>query len=232
MSRKVIATGADFSKWNIIYDYRALAEAIDFAMLRIGGNEGGQYEDSKFHEFYNNLHQHKVKLGAYYMLPKKINAAREAEHILKLIQGYQFEYPIALDYELQEVHDRVENTQQLVNLCDILENNKLYVSIYSNPNFFRNYMLEEKTRAWDKWVAAWSATESDDYKGGMWQYSNKITLPGVSGYVDGDRAFYDYPKLMLDNGLNGFDKELSTCCPNKNCPNRGICFNRLSEEDL
>ena len=62
-------------------------------------------------------------------------------------------------------------------------------------------------KLYDKWIAQWSKTVSVSYKYGMWQYSSQGTVNGLSGNIDLDYAYLDYPEIMKKNGLNGFEKE-------------------------
>ena len=39
---------------------------------------------------------------------------------------------------------------------------------------------------------------------GIWQYSSKGRVPGISGNVDLDIAYKDYPAIIKGAHLNGF----------------------------
>ena len=38
----------------------------------------------------------------------------------------------------------------------------------------------------------------------MWQHTSKGSVPGISGNVDLDVAYYDFPDVIRKKGLNGF----------------------------
>ena len=42
---------------------------------------------------------------------------------------------------------------------------------------------------------------------GLWQYTSDGAVDGISGRVDLDYAYKNYPNIMRVNGLNGFKKE-------------------------
>lgn len=44
----------------------------------------------------------------------------------------------------------------------------------------------------------------------MWQYSSEGNVNGISGNVDMDECYVDYPKLIKAEGLNGLKKSTST----------------------
>ena len=96
----------------------------------------------------------------------------------------------------------------MIAFCDTLEKAGYYVGIYSSASFFATYMHESKLERFDKWIAQWS--KSCTYKGdyGMWQFggeTNLIRKNIVADVVcDQDYAYYDYPSIMKEKGLNGF----------------------------
>lgn len=44
----------------------------------------------------------------------------------------------------------------------------------------------------------------------MWQYSASGSVPGISGAVDLDYAYQDYPSIIKNAGLNGWKKNPAT----------------------
>ena len=40
----------------------------------------------------------------------------------------------------------------------------------------------------------------------MWQYSETGSVPGISGYVDLDYCYFDYPNIIKSLGMNGYSK--------------------------
>ena len=54
--------------------------------------------------------------------------------------------------------------------------------------------------------------QQTDYAGsyGLWQYSWTGCIPGISGDVDLDYAYKDYPTMIQNAGLNGFTKTTQT----------------------
>ena len=66
----------------------------------------------------------------------------------------------------------------------------------------QNYKFHKKTAVWkydlsrlngiDIWLAEYSDTPSYFYDYGMWQYSSKGSVPGLSGNVDMNICFTDF----------------------------------------
>ena len=66
------------------------------------------------------------------------------------------------------------------------------------------------------WVAN-VGVQKPSYSGayGMWQYSWKGRIAGISGDVDLDYAYADYPAMIKAKGLNGFGKPPENVEPEK-----------------
>ena len=44
----------------------------------------------------------------------------------------------------------------------------------------------------------------------MWQYTSRGSVSGIRGNVDLNYAYVDFPKIIIENGLNGFPKTKPT----------------------
>ena len=72
---------------------------------------------------------------------------------------------------------------------------------YTNRNFLDTYL----GTALPKRYAYWYARYADQFDGtdcGMWQYTSTGSVPGISGNVDLDLGYVDYPSIIKDAGLN------------------------------
>ena len=63
------------------------------------------------------------------------------------------------------------------------------------------------------WLAHWC--DSTNYIGayGIWQHSCKGKVDGISGDVDLDKCYVDYPERIKAKGLNGYGKEMNPPAP-------------------
>ena len=50
----------------------------------------------------------------------------------------------------------------------------------------------------------------------MWQYSSKGSVSGISGNVDLNHCYKDYPSIIKESGLNGFGNSSSSGGSNSN----------------
>jgi hypothetical protein len=71
--------------------------------------------------------------------------------------------------------------------------------------------VDDSTQAkYPVWVAQYNSkcTYTKDY--GMWQYSSTGSVDGISGNVDMDYCYKDYPGIIKKNGYNGYKKSTTT----------------------
>lgn len=69
--------------------------------------------------------------------------------------------------------------------CKTMENNGYSnVGIYASLNWMNNQLNDSRLDKYDKWVAQWSSTCTYRKKYIMWQYTDKGSVPGISGCVD------------------------------------------------
>lgn len=228
MKKEIRSKGIDVSRWNKVnWDIVAESGEVDFAMLRVGGWEDVKYADSTFEQNYKDCKRLGIYVGAYYMLPPIIKDKYQAitTHLLSLIDAKVFEYPIALDVELQKAENREDTTTGVREIAELLQQQGYYVSIYSSSNLgFKTLLDASRLEAYDKWVAQWSQARPDESMFyGMWQRSNKGRIPGITGDIDINSAYLDYPEIMRKNGLNNFNTEDDRKChcgvSCKNCRN-------------
>lgn len=205
--------GIDISKWQKGFNFdKVKAEGVEFVILR------GAYSTSKdtcFDDFYKQCKAKGLPVGAYhYSMAKTVTEAKkEAEKMLDILKGKQFEYPIYLDVEdkAQVSLGKETLTAIIQTYCDTLEKAGYYVGIYSTYLFLRDYTHIDKLDKYDKWIAQWSKKNTCPIEYGMWQFggeTNKIRTNKVAGVVcDQNYCYKDYPTIIKNAGLNGFNSE-------------------------
>lgn len=195
-------------------------EGVKFAILRAGytgyGNGVSKAKDTEFETHYKNAKNNGLGVGAYWFSRATTyeNGKAEAKYMYEnCLKGKQFEYPIYIDVEdtyYQSKAGKTAVTNAIKGFCEYLESKGYYVGIYANNNWFNNYIDTPKLTAYDKWVANWGTTKPSTPEGGLWQFggeTNRIRTNKIAGYVcDQNYAYKDYPSIMKNNGLNGFNK--------------------------
>lgn len=77
----------------------------------------------------------------------------------------------------------------------------LYTGLYFGETNL--YMGGAALKKYDVWLAAYrSQKPTPDWPFGMWQYTSKGKIPGVSGDVDLSVAYKDYAKIIAKKGLD------------------------------
>lgn len=208
--------GIDISKWQSKIDLgKAKKEGVEFVILR------GAYsikKDTCFDDFYKKCKENGLPVGVYhYSMAKTVaEAKKEADTMLKILKGKQFEYPIYLDVEdnVQKALGKDKLTKIIKTYCDTLEKAGYYVGIYSTYAFLESYTHIEELNKFDKWIAQWSTICTSKKPFGMWQFggeTNKLRSNKVAGLTcDQDYCYMDYPFVIKKAGLNGFGKKSST----------------------
>ena len=99
--------------------------------------------------------------------------------------------------------------------CQRLEEKGFWVGIYSSQSYFSGYMYDGELQRYAHWVACWA--KSCSYPGncfGLWQYggsTNMIRSNQVAGQTcDQNYLLVDYPALIRNSGLNGFNADTSS----------------------
>lgn len=204
--------GIDVSVWQGNIDWaKVKAAGIEFAILRCGyGQDQTDQDDSKFKRNADECTRLGIPFGVYlYSYAKSASMAKgEANHALRLLKGYKPEYGVW--YDLEDEVQASFSAKQLgdiaVTFCEALENAGYYVGIYANLNWLTTKLTDSRLKAYDKWVAQWSDVCAYTGEYGIWQYTSKGSVNGISGNVDMNIAYKDYPKIMRDAGLCGFKK--------------------------
>lgn len=202
-----MAKGIDVSSYQGNINWEETKESIDFAIIRcgFGGNLSSQ-DDNKYARNTQECERLNIPYGVYlYSYATTIEEANsEVEHTLRLIKGKKIEYPIFLDVE-SEVQKQLplETLNDVVShYCQKMEEAGYYVGIYANLDWFVNRLNSPKLDQFDHWLAQWSSEPTYTKPFGMWQYTSKLKITGIDGFVDGDIAYKDYPKIIRENGLN------------------------------
>jgi GH25 family lysozyme M1 (1,4-beta-N-acetylmuramidase) len=201
--------GIDVSKWQGNIDWnRVKASGVDFAILRAGYGSVSSQKDVTFEDNYQNAKAAGIPVGAYhYSYAKDIaGAKREAQTFLEWIKGKQFEYPVVFDIEESATYNLGKNTvsEIIKTFCSIVEAAGYYVSVYTNKNWLDHVVSDEVKSKYDTWLAQWTSTPSYIGPYGMWQYTSSGVVDGISGRVDMDIAYKNYPEIIKRKQLNGW----------------------------
>ena len=180
-------TGIDVSKHQGRIDWQKVKDSgIDFAILRCGYGGNYTHQDDEYF-LYNATECERLGIPygvyLYSYAVSTAQAAGEAEHVLRLLQGRTLSYPVYLDMEdnstLGSDHAAIAST-----FCSRILAAGHPVGVYANLYWWNTYLTDPCFDNWHRWVAQYNSTchYTDAYA--MWQYSSGGTVPGINGRVD------------------------------------------------
>lgn len=206
--------GLDVSRFQGEVDWeRVKAAGYQFAMLRAG--YGDDSVDGQFRRNASECNRLSLPIGAYWFCyaASPENAAQEADSCIRTVSGYRLDYPVCYDIE-QASADYVEKqgvsftpalAQNLVkSFCGRVESQGYFAMFYSNRSFYDTYLGAALAGRYAFWYARYTDT-FDGTDCGIWQYTSTGSVPGISGNVDLDLAYVDYPSVIRRAGLNHLD---------------------------
>ena len=180
---------------------------VDFAILRAGYGRETSQVDTQFERNYAACKRLGIPVGVYWYsyATTATEAEQEAKVCLQTIRGKQFEYPVAFDIE--EARSLPQADALCTAFCTALENAGYYVAIYTFKSALESNFSAAVKNRYDIFLSH-IGVQQTDYAGdyGLWQYSWTGCIPGISGDVDLDYAYKDYPTMIQNAGLNGFTK--------------------------
>ena len=198
--------------------------------VRDGGASGGI--EPTFQMDYEGAKAAGLDVGVYFFTysTSVSQIRKDAEYVLEWLEGKQFEYPIYLDLEDSEHDDYFASqiaspilTEMCLTFFSELQKEGYYTGLYVNNEFLFNILqTENMIDLFEIWYARYPSMHSFDWNPddlesfvwntekygehlGMWQYCMFGKIPSVTGDVDFNYSYKDYPTLIKENGFNGFD---------------------------
>ena len=202
--------GIDVSVHNGNIDWgKVKADGIEFAILRAGFGRLEKQKDEKFEQNYAGAKAAGIPVGAYwYSYAMDEDEARlEADVFLKVIKGKQFEMPVYFDLEEKKQFDLGKEKVSAIMraFLEKVEKAGYFVGLYGSASSLTTHTADDIKSRYTIWLAHW--VDKTNYSGayGIWQYSEKGKVDGISGNVDLDICYKDFPTIIKGKGLNGFD---------------------------
>lgn len=178
----------DVSEWQGTIDWKKVkAAGYGYAILRAGFGRSASQKDKEFDKYYKNAKAAGVKLGAYWYsyAVDKADAVKEAKACLEVLRGKTFEMPVFFDMEENSMTKLGKSTltEMAKVFCEEIKKGGFRPGVYSNPNWFTNYLNYTQLRAlYPIWLAQYYKEAQFDCD--VWQYSSTGAVNGVSGNVD------------------------------------------------
>ena len=206
---KNILKGIDVSYAQGVIDWEKVKASglVDFAILRAGYGKETTQVDTQFERNYAACKRLGIPVGVYWYsyATTAAESEQEAKVCLQTIRGKQFEYPVAFDIEEKE---SLQNADALCQaFCSALEKQGYYAAIYTFKSALENNISAAIKSHYDIFFSH-VGVQQTSYAGayGLWQYSWTGRIPGITGDVDLNYAYKNYPAIIKQAGLNGFGK--------------------------
>lgn len=194
--------GIDVSKYQGSIDWeKVAADGVEFVFLRLGlrGYESGKLvEDETFQANIQGALAHGIKVGVYFFSQAvtEAEAVEEANFVLERIAPYQIDCPVVFDVEkvgsstarMNQLTPQ-ERTNVTIAFLDTIEAAGYKSMFYHNMETALLLLELERLENYDKWFAYYGEELYYPYAYGVWQYSEKGSVNGISGEVDMNIAF-------------------------------------------
>lgn len=180
--------------------------AIDGAIIRCGyGSNITSQDDVQFVANVEGCLKYGIPFGVYlYSYAKTVEEAKsEAEHVLRLIEPYKGKLSFPVYYDLEEAGTEGTAVERAIAFGDMIEEAGYWCGIYANQYWWTTH-LKDKLDRFTKWVARYSSEKPSGISGtyDIWQYSSKGSVDGISGNVDMNICYRDFP-----TEINGTEKK-------------------------
>ena len=193
------AVGIDVSYYQGNINWDKVATQIDFAIIRCGygKNTTGQ-DDKKWHDNAAACTRLGIPFGVYLYsyATTDAQALSEAEHVLRLVKGYNLSLPIYLDLEDKTILASCSKEDILRHariFCEAIEAAGYSAGIYASYDWWKNYLTSAEYDKWDRWIARYNSYTGYDKAYSIWQYTDKGSIQGISGNVDMNYWYGTFP---------------------------------------
>ena len=202
---KPLKSGIDISLWQDKIDWGKLTS--DFVIIKAGQRD---YTDPLYEQHYKAATDAGIPVGAYwYGEAKTVEEARkEADCFIERLRGKKFAYPVYYDVERDMLDLDGKVLSAVVDaFLSRVEKAGYWVGLYMSGIPMHDKISADVLRRYALWVAdtrGQQPTYITSY--GMWQYNGKGSVSGITGDVDLDYCYTDYPTQIKAKGLNGYGK--------------------------
>ncbi len=229
---EVLALGIDVSQYNYnengAIDFAAIKEAgVDYVIIKAGSSYRDAFTvggiEPAFLQSYNDAKTVGLDVGVYfYTYAKSVDEILlDAELLLRILDGKQFEYPIYLDLEDESLADLspATLTEMCVEFFTVLQRAGYYTGLYVNDEWLYNKIQTDVALSkFEIWYARYPEIETDEYVWdintyganlGMWQYTDKGSFEAIPDIkFDFNFAYKDYPSIIKEGGYNGYESDV------------------------
>ena len=221
------------------------ASGVDFAIIRCGfrgQSVGAIYEDAYFKTNVAGATANGIKVGIYFYSTavNENEALEEAAWVVKKISTYRITYPVVYDFEDFGAYrcagvGGAQATSNALTFLNFVRSNGYEPMMYANKSDITHRMSRGSFNC-KFWLAHY--TSQTDYKGSfnMWQYTSRGSVPGISGNVDMDVAYFSYGKTAAPKHTHEYSEVVKNSFKDSTCSEKGSktlrcsCGETITEE--
>ena len=220
--------GIDVSQWQGKINWsQVAASGVQFAMIRVGfrgyAAEGNIKEDAYFRQNINGAVANGIKVGIYFYSTARNEeeAIQEAAWTVDKIKSYAITYPVAYDFEEFGMHRTAsisgeQATNNAIAFLNYVGSQGFGTMMYANKSDITS-RFQKSRLPYKFWLAHYTSATNYTGKYDMWQRTSKGSVPGISGYVDMNIAYFGYGSVAKPRHTHDFEngtlikKEDATC---------------------
>ena len=196
----MIKNGIDVSEWQGVIDWETVKASglVDYVIIRAGYGRYSSQVDKQFERNYNECTRLGIPCGAYwysYATSEK-EAEEEAAACLEILAGKKFSYPVYYDIEEKPTLGTGRADDIITTFCKTLEKNGIFAGLYMSRSPLTAYISAQVRERFALWVAEYGSKCNYNGYYGAWQKSSQGKIPGITGNVDLNECYADYPKAI------------------------------------
>ena len=191
----------DVSEHNGTINWEAVkAAGIAGAIIRCGyGMDMTSQDDKQWSRNVSECEHLGIPYGVYlYSYADNADKARsEAQHVLRLIKGRKLSFPVYYDLEQAGIEGAAVANAKIFG--DLIEAAGYWCGVYYNKDW-HNRVIKGQLDRFTLWGAGYGTNNGqmqENYKPGfgedMWQYTSVGRVDGISGNVDMNECYRDFP---------------------------------------
>ena len=213
------AFGIDVSVWNGSIDWSKAKNDIDFAILRIGFSTT---LDNRFLEYAAACEKYDITYGVYHYsyAVTAAGAKSEAQWVLNTLNsyGYNPEMGVWFDMEDSSQASLSTSTKEAIcrGFCDTIREGGREPGFYGFTRWFSSSFISTYMNSMPVWIAqidGFSSNGTATHDGGtwVWQYSWEGSISGISGDVDCNICYANFPGIDSSTDTPSDDTYLAKC---------------------
>lgn len=218
------------------------ASGIEFAMIRCGFRgytAGSIYEDAYFKSNIKGAVNNGIMVGIYFysVAMNEEEALQEAAWVVEAIKSYRITYPVVYDFEdfnrgRTKGISSAQATSNAITFLNYVASKGYTPMMYASKNDITSNFDRSRLSGYKFWLAHY--TSETNYTGSyqMWQYTSKGSVPGISGGVDMNVAYFRYGSVAEPKHTHDFTNGSiikTTESKAATCTEAGLQFRRCTD---